>query len=83
MLKADRVIRSVKIVQGAAKERARSWCRATRLHLREPVRAIPLWIRDGWSASEKEMVDAARAASTDSPTVFVFVLRNGRGMSGS
>lgn len=34
---------------------------------------IPVWIQDGWSCSEKNVVDAARAAGTDSPTLFVFI----------
>ena len=72
---ADRVIRSVKIVQGAAKEARQI------VVSRDPTpppgsgESVPLWIRDGWSTSEKEMVDAARAANTDSPTIFVFVPR--------
>ncbi len=34
---------------------------------------IPVWIRDGWGCSEKNVVDAARAAGTDSPILFVFI----------
>jgi len=34
---------------------------------------IPVWVRDGWSCSEKNVVDAARAAGTNSPMIFVFV----------
>jgi hypothetical protein len=34
---------------------------------------IPVWIRDGWGCSEKQMLDAAKAAGTDSPVVFVYV----------
>jgi hypothetical protein len=36
---------------------------------------IPVWIQDGWSASEKQMVDAARAAGATSPILYVFVPR--------
>jgi hypothetical protein len=34
---------------------------------------VPVWIRDGYNASEKSVVEAARAAGTDSPIVFVFL----------
>jgi hypothetical protein len=34
---------------------------------------IPVWIRDGWSCSQKVVLDAARAAGTDSPIVFVYI----------
>ncbi|MBI5445089.1 MAG: BREX system P-loop protein BrxC, partial [Deltaproteobacteria bacterium] len=72
---ADRVIRTVRMVQGAAKE-ARSISVS-----REPTppaptgESIPLWVRDGWATAEKEIVDAARAAGTDSPTLFTFIPR--------
>jgi hypothetical protein len=72
---ADRVIRSVKIVQGAAKEARQIVVSRDQTPPPGSAESVPLWIRDGWSASEKEMVDAARAANTDSPTVFVFVPR--------
>ena len=34
---------------------------------------IPVWIQDGWSCTEKSVVDAAKAAGTDSPLLFVFI----------
>lgn len=34
---------------------------------------VPVWIRDGYNTSEKSVVEAARAAGTDSPIVFVFL----------
>jgi hypothetical protein len=34
---------------------------------------IPVWIQDGWNCSEKNVVDAAKAAGTDSPVLFVFI----------
>ncbi|XZE55883.1 BREX system P-loop protein BrxC [Planctomycetaceae bacterium SH139] len=37
--------------------------------------SVPVWIRDGYSTSEKSVVDAARAAGTDSPIVFVYLPR--------
>jgi hypothetical protein len=34
---------------------------------------IPVWVRNEWNASQKNVVDAAAAAGTDSPILFVFV----------
>ena len=34
---------------------------------------VPVWIRDGWGASESSVLGDARAAGTDSPLVNVFV----------
>lgn len=72
---ADRVVRTVKIVQGAAKEGRQIIVSRDQTPPTVSGDAVPLWIRDGWSTSEKEIVDAARAAGTDSPTVFVFIPR--------
>ena len=36
-------------------------------------REIPVWIRDGWGAGEKNAVADARAAGQDSPVVHVFM----------
>ena len=72
---ADRVIRSVKVIQGAAKEARQIVVSRDQTPPTGNGESVPLWIRDGWSASEKELLDAARAAGTDSPTVFVFLPR--------
>lgn len=37
--------------------------------------SVPVWIRDGYSTSERKVVDAARAAGTDSPILFVYLPR--------
>lgn len=34
---------------------------------------IPVWVRDEWSTPEKTVIDDARAAGTDSSTVFIFI----------
>jgi hypothetical protein len=70
---ADRVIRSVKIVHGAAKEARQISISRDQSPPMPNGESIPLWIRDEWSSSLKELLDAARAASTDSPTVFAFL----------
>ncbi len=34
---------------------------------------IPLWIRDGWGADEKNVISDARAAGSDSPVIHLFM----------
>lgn len=36
---------------------------------------VPVWIRDGYNTKDTNVVEAARAAGTDSPIVFVFLPR--------
>ncbi len=38
---------------------------------------VQVWVRDGWSVSEKAVLDSARSAGQESPTVFVFVPKKG------
>jgi hypothetical protein len=72
---ADKVIRSVKILHGAAKEARQIVVTRDQNAPTSNGESVPLWLRDGWSSSEKEMLDAARAAGADSPTVFMFLPR--------
>lgn len=72
---ADTIIRKVKVVQGAAKEARQILITRDQTPPARNDENVPLWIRDGWSSSEKEILDAARAAGTDSPTIFVFIPR--------
>jgi hypothetical protein len=62
----------VKVKQGAAKV-----MRAVTLHYDGSAPAgtdgLVIWMRDGWSASEKEVLDAARAGGIDDPTIYAFV----------
>lgn len=71
----DKIIRGIRLVQGEAKEP-----RQLLVHRAEtpPVRdgnSIPVWARDGWSSSEKQMVEASREAGLASPIVFIFIPR--------
>ena len=72
---ADAIVRTLKIVQGAAKEPRPLVI--TREETVPPVNGdgISVWIRDGWSASEKEFVEAARTAGAESPIIFAFIPR--------
>ena len=71
----DKVVRGLRLVQGAAKEPRQF---VVHREATPPIvdgSGIPIWIRDGWSASEKDVTDAARSAGADSPTVHVFIPR--------
>ena len=66
-------IGSVKLLHGQCKEP-----RKLALHFgAEPPQGtghvIPVWIRDGWGADEKNVIADARAAGLDSPIIHVFV----------
>src|SRR5262249_35040979 len=36
---------------------------------------VPVWIRDQWSASEKDVLDAARKAGASDPTIYMVIQR--------
>lgn len=64
---------SVKLVHGKCKEP-----RKLALHFgaeppQESGHDIPVWIRDGWGADERNVIADARAAGPDSPVIHIFV----------
>jgi hypothetical protein len=71
----DRIVRGIKLIQGAAKEPRQFLISRESTPPVADGATIPVWIQDGWSASEKQMVDAARAASVTSPILYVFIPR--------
>ena len=71
----DRIIRGIRVVHGAAKEPRQFVIRREATPPTVDGSGIPVWVRDGWSASEKDITDAARAAGSDSPTIHVFIPR--------
>jgi hypothetical protein len=72
---ADRMVRGLRILHGAAKEARQLVIHRDQTPPQNTGEAIPVWIRDGWSTSEREFVEAARSAGSDSPVIFVFVPR--------
>ncbi len=71
----DKTVRAIRVMQGSAKEP-----RQLLIHREQTAPAVdgssvPIWIRDGWSCAEKDVLEAARAAGTDSPILFVFIPR--------
>ena len=72
----DKAVRGLRMVQGAAKEPRRfAVHRGASPPPAADGSAIPVWIRDGWAASEREAAEAARSAGADDPTIHVFVPR--------
>lgn len=71
----DKTIRAIKVVQGAAKEPRQFLVHREQTAPVVDGSGVPIWIRDGWSCAEKDVVEAARAAGTDSPILFVFIPR--------
>ncbi|TXN82680.1 BREX system P-loop protein BrxC [Methylobacterium sp. WL8] len=71
----DRRVRAIKVIQGAAKEPRQFLIHREQTAPTADGSSVPIWIRDGWSCSEKDIVDAARTAGTDSPILFVFIPR--------
>lgn len=72
---SDRIIRALKLVQGAAKE-----SRSLSVHREQTPppasdESVPVWVRDGWSCSEKEVLEAARVAGSSNPLIQVFIPR--------
>lgn len=80
LLAADvqEVVDKVKVLHGAAKVP-----RDLKVHRSQDVpqsdgESIQIWLRDGFSTSEKEVLNAARAVGVNSATLFVFIPRKSR-----
>lgn len=71
----DKVVRSIKLIQGSAKEPRNFSISRDATPPTADGASIPVWIQDEWSASGKQMVDTARAAGATSPILYVFIPR--------
>lgn len=71
----DGILRGVRVLQGAAKEPRSFAVSRDQTPPQADGVSIPIWIRDQWSHAQKDMVEAARTAGSDSPTLFVFIPR--------
>ncbi len=71
----EKTIRAIRVVQGAAKEPRQFLIYREQTPPNVDSSSITIWIRDGWSCAEKDVVDAARAAGNESPILFVFIPR--------
>ena len=74
----DQALKGIKLIQGQAKV-SRS---LVTYRGQDPPQVsgetIPVWIRDGFSSTEKAMTDAAIAAGIESPTLYVFIPKKSR-----
>jgi hypothetical protein len=72
---AERIIRTVKKTQGLSKEsRSLVINRDATIPVGDGA-SVPIWVRDGWSCAEKEVVEATRSIGAESPLLTVFVPR--------
>jgi hypothetical protein len=74
----DQALKGIKLIQGQAKV-----SRSLLTHRGQDAPqlngdSIPVWIRDGFSSTEKAMTDAAIAAGIDSPVIYVFIPKKSR-----
>ncbi|MDP3940576.1 MAG: BREX system P-loop protein BrxC [Deltaproteobacteria bacterium] len=70
-----RVLGSIRLQHGKAKETRQLAVHRDQTPPPPATDAIPVWIRDGWSGQEKDMVDAARRAGADGAVVYTFLAR--------
>lgn len=70
---ADRVVRKQKILQGVSKESRQFAIFRDQNAPQGITDSIPVWIRDQWSCGEKDVLEAARSAGSDSPIIYVFI----------
>lgn len=70
-----RILGGLSLIQGAAKVR-RSW-KTSRETAPPPIdeEGLVVWVQDGWSSAEKEILAAARQGGTDDPRLFLFIPR--------
>lgn len=71
----DKIIRGITLIQGTAKEARQMTISRDQTPPPSDGMCVPVWIRDGWSSSDKDIRTAAQSAGTDSPLVFVFIQR--------
>ncbi|MCL4854460.1 MAG: BREX system P-loop protein BrxC, partial [Bryobacteraceae bacterium] len=71
-------VSKIKLVQGAAKVPRSLVMHRTAEPPTSDGESIPIWLRDGFTISENEVVNAARTAGTSSPVLFAFIPRKSR-----
>lgn len=74
----NEIVRKIKLLQGVAKE---SRTLATHTGIEPPPvnsDGVPVWVRDQFSSSEADLVNTARTAGVDNPTLYVFIPRKAK-----
>lgn len=71
----DKLVRGIRITQGTAKEPRQFLIYREQTAPVVDGSSVPIWIRDQWSCGEKDVLEAARSAGTDSQILFVLIPR--------
>ncbi len=71
----DEIVRKIRVAHGASKVVRELVVFREQTAPSSDGNIIPVWVRDGWSSSEKDMTEAARAVGFESPVLFVFIQR--------
>jgi hypothetical protein len=69
----ETVVKGIRPTQGASKETRKFRSFFGDDDPKGPDDEIPVWVRNGWDVTEKQVVERARSAGVTSPTVFVFI----------
>jgi len=69
-------LKGVKLLQGASKTPRKFELHFGLEHPASDTDAVPVWVRDEWTVSEKVVLSDAQAAGTESPVVFVLIPRH-------
>jgi hypothetical protein len=72
------IVSKIKLLHGAAKVPRNLVIHRSQDPPTADGESIPIWLRDGFSIAEKEVVAAARAAGVTSPVLFAFIPRKSR-----
>ncbi|RJX18832.1 MAG: BREX system P-loop protein BrxC [Ammonifex sp.] len=73
----EAALSEIKLLQGECKEARKLLIHFGTEAPQPKGREIPVWIRDGWGESESTVLSDARAAGSDSPTIFVYIPKAG------
>lgn len=68
-----KILDGVRVLQGKAKELRRLSVTRDVSPPRQSEEALDVWMRDGWTATEKGFLDEARAAGTAGAVIYVFI----------
>ena len=72
----EKSVRGLRMLQGVSKEpRQLAIHRGAVPSPATDISTISVWVRDGWETLEKDVMNAARSAGDNDPTIYVFVPR--------
>lgn len=74
-LAVEKALKGVKLIQGSSKTPRKLESDFGQEAPQTQTTAVPVWVRDEWSVTEKTVREEAQAAGAESPTVFVLLPR--------